>query len=195
MATSLNYSTNCRYFSGYKPCGKSLACNVECSSYSPVNTRILIVHLGAMGAVVRSTSLLKSIRRKYPHGHITWITESPMQSILEGNPLIDRILVNDVHGHVILKALKFDVAMIIDKSLESSGLLAMTTAKEVFGFMAGPASGAILPATAAAEELWQLGLDDNKKFFVNKKTESQLVTEALELPYLNDDYFVPVSIE
>ena len=45
---------NCRFFSGYKPCGKNAVCDSYCSTKEEIQNRILIIHLGALGAVVRA---------------------------------------------------------------------------------------------------------------------------------------------
>ncbi len=177
----------CRYFNGYKPCAKNTACDRnQCPSYSSVQERILIIHLEALGAVLRSTSLLEAIKRKYPRSHITWVTKAPAHHLLNNNELIDRVLIEPFYA---LEALQFDLALVIDKSLESSGLLARTKANEVRGFRADPVSGAILPANPEARELWDLGLSDHQKFKVNQKSEQLLVHEALALgPYQHDEY-------
>ncbi len=176
----------CRFFNGYKPCGKNTSCDrAVCGSYASVGERILIVHLEALGAVLRSTSLLPAIKIKYPRSHITWVTKAPAQHLLRGLP-VDRLITGDYHQ---LAALKFDVAFVIDKSLEASGILALTRASEVYGFRADDVSGAILPANPEARELWDLGLDDHRKFFVNQKSEQRLVHEALNLgEYMHDEY-------
>jgi heptosyltransferase II len=178
---------HCRYFSGYKPCSKGEVCErSQCSSYSRVEHRILIIHLGALGAVLRSTSLIAAVRRKYPRAHITWATETP--ALTAG---VDRVVTKP---YLELRALKFDIAMVIDKSLEAAGILAMTEAREVFGFRAHPYSGAIIPANPEAHELWGLGLSNHQKFFVNEKSEQRLVHEALALgPYARDEYMVELS--
>jgi len=153
-----------------------------------------MIHLGAMGAVVRSTSLLAAMKRKYPSSHITWVTEKPMHLLLADHPRIDRVLTTSNEDQLALRALEFDMAFVIDKSLTASGLLRLTKADLVYGFQADPATGAILPATAAAEELWQLGLSDHQKFFVNQKPETQLLVEALELgPHHRDEYDLPLA--
>jgi heptosyltransferase-2 len=177
----------CRHFNGYKPCGKNTNCDrSRCASYSSVQERILIVHLEAFGAVLRSTSLLAAIKRKYPRSHVTWATKSPAAHLLANNELIDRVVTDP---YLALSALRFDLAFVIDKSLEASGVLARTHANEVRGFRADPLSGAILPANPEAKELWNLGLNDHLKFKVNQKTEQRLVHEALALgPYLRDEY-------
>jgi heptosyltransferase-2 len=148
-----------------------------------------------MGAVVRSTSLLAAMKRKYPSSHITWITEKPMHGLLNDHPRIDRVLTTSNEDQLALRALEFDIAFVIDKSLTASGLLRLTKADLVYGFLADPATGAILPATSAAEELWQLGLDDHQKFFMNQKPETRLLNEALELgPHRRDEYDLPLSL-
>jgi heptosyltransferase II len=176
----------CRFFNGYKPCGKANSCDrTICTSYSSVDERILIIHLEALGAVLRSTSLIPAIRRKFPRAHITWVTKRPAQDLLTGIG-IDRLITADFFQ---VAALKFDFVFVIDKSLEASGILALTRATEVRGFRADAVTGAILPANPEAHELWELGLDDHRKFFVNKKSEQRLVHEALGLgEYLRDEY-------
>ncbi|PWU21433.1 MAG: glycosyltransferase family 9 protein [Bdellovibrio sp.] len=180
--------TGCRYFSGYRPCGHSEICSPDCPSKDEIQTSILIIHLGAQGAVVRSTSLLAPIRRKFHRAHITWVTDAPMDQMLAGHPLIDRVLSSN-HGDLLqLKALHFDVAFVLDKSLRAYGVLKNTQADQIHGFVASERTGGILPATPAAEELWQLGLSNERKFFQNQKPETQLLAEALELPYQRDEY-------
>lgn len=154
------------------------------------STRILLVHLGALGAVLRSTALLPAIRRKFPNAHLTWVTAKPADQLLKNNNLIDRVLTTDNADLLALSVLEFDIALCVDKSLEAAGVLKRTYADFVYGFAVVPSTGAIVPATPAAEELWEIGLNDYKKFKENQKTETQLVTEALELPYSRDHYSV-----
>ncbi len=175
--------TSCRYFSGYKPCGRHSICDQLCPSLSVPSTHILIISLEAMGAVLRSTVLLPAIKNKFPNSHITWVTKKPMQQILRTNPYVDRVLTTGDEDTLVLSALEFDIAYVVDKSLVAAGLLKKTSADIVYGFIADPNSGAILPATSAARELWEIGLSDEKKFFQNKKPETQLLLEAMELTY------------
>lgn len=175
-----SYQIQCRHFSGYKPCGLSANCNLNCASLSPVENRILIIHLGALGAVVRSTALLNSIHQKYPAAHITWVTQKPADQLLRFHPLVDRVLTTASEDILSLSALKFDAAYVIDKSLLATGILQQTEAKAIFGFKAN-SMGSILPATVSANELWEIGLDDHLKFKLNQKSEIQLLQEALEL--------------
>lgn len=186
--------TECRYFNGYKPCGKSEICDALCPKLSVPSTRILLVHLEALGAVVRSTALLPAIRRKFPGCHLTWVTQEPAHQLLAGHPMIDRVLTTSRDDLLSLSALEFDVALVVDKGQKAAGVLKHTRAESVYGFEVDPKTGAVLPATEAARELWQIGLSDHVKFHVNRKPETQLAHEALELgPWMRDEYSLQLS--
>ena len=185
--------SSCRSFSGYKPCKKFEICDSSCPHKDIPQSSLLVVHLGALGAVVRSTSLLKSIKRKYPSSMITWVTDAPAHHLLKDHPGIDRVLTTSEADLLQLSALEFEVAFVIDKSLKAVGVVKRTTVDQVFGFKVNTLNGGIVPATEAANELWNLGLDNRKKFFVNRKPETRLIAEALELPYQRDEYWLPLS--
>jgi heptosyltransferase-2 len=182
--------TGCRHFNGYKPCGKSLDCTSTCAHLNIPKVRVIVIGLEALGAVVRFTTILPAIRRKYPDCHITWVTQAPAEQILLHHTQIDRLLTTTQNDLLALSALTFDIAFVLDKSLKSSGILKQTTADLVFGFIADSYTGAIMPATSAADELWEIGLNDQKKFFENQKSEAQLICESLELEYKRDEYSV-----
>jgi heptosyltransferase-2 len=188
----MNPRTDCVYFTGAKPCGKNNQCDHTCAQFKPRGKQILLIHLGALGAVVRSTALLKSIKTKYPNSQITWVTQSPAHHLLKNHPDLHRVLTLNETDMLILSVLSFDVAFIIDKSIEATGVLRRTSAREVFGFVAN-SSGVIHPHNKKSWELWKIGLSDQIKFFENKKTEIQLMTEALELGDQAEDYFLPLT--
>lgn len=186
--------TSCRYFSGYKPCGKSETCDQLCPSLSIPSIRLLVISLEAMGSVLRSTVILPSLKRKYPNCHITWLTKKPSDKMLTPNPLIDRILTTSAEDLLALEALEFDVSFCLEKSLEAGGILNRVKSDLQFGFKVDKRTGAVLPETKAATELWEIGINDHKKFFENKKSEAQLITEALELgPYKSHSYYCPLT--
>ncbi len=121
------------------------------------------------------------------------MTDAPAQNLLKNHPAIDRVLTTSENDLLQLSALNYEIAFVIDKSLKAMGILKRTQVDQVYGFTHDPKNGAILPATPAANELWELGLDNHKKFHVNQKSETQLVIEALELgPFQRDDYWLPL---
>lgn len=186
----------CRHFNGYKPCGRSTRCDAACESRNLLRSSVLIIHLGAMGAVVRSTALIAPIRQRFGGAQITWVTDAPCDRLLAGHPRIDRVVRADAEGLLSLDGRQFDVAFVIDKSEKASGILSRFRVDQVYGFRTDPQFGKILPATPAAMDLWSIGLDDELKFFINQKTENQLVHEALELgEYRREEYDLPLTSE
>ena len=56
--------------------------------------KILIIKLGAIGDVLRTTSFLKGLKEKYK-ADIDWLTKGSSYDMLENDPLIDNILIID----------------------------------------------------------------------------------------------------
>jgi heptosyltransferase-2 len=190
---------HCRHFSGYKPCGLSENCDRICTHFDEIHHHVVVVHLGALGAVLRSTALLPAIHRTYPKAKLTWITEAPAHLLLQNHSLIDRVLTLTPEHQLQWKALKAEAVFCIDKSLTAVGIAKSIEHKVCRGFKADETTGAILPANPEAKELWELGLSNKKKFFDNQKTETQLVHEALALgDYAREEYgyhFTPLEQE
>ncbi len=57
--------------------------------------RILVIKLRAIGDVLLSTVVLESLRSGFPDAIIDFLTERPSREVLEGNPLVDSVLVFD----------------------------------------------------------------------------------------------------
>lgn len=183
----------CRHFNGYKPCSRNSLCDPSCASYEEVTQNVLIVHLGAIGAVLRSTSLLVAIARKYKGARIHWLTQKPCDELLQNHPMIERVWVNQFSDWVKLKPLQFQAAFIIDKDISAIGFVHDLNIKEFFGYTADAISGGIVPVNPEADELWKVGLSNQEKFFNNKKTEVQLVHESLGLgEYQRAEYNLPL---
>ena len=52
---------------------------------------ILIIKLGAIGDVLRTTSLAPALKEKYPQAKIDWVTKENAFQMLKSNPHIDNI--------------------------------------------------------------------------------------------------------
>jgi heptosyltransferase-2 len=156
----------------------------------------LIIHLEALGAVLRATVLLRAIKRRWPLSHITWITQPIATPLLENNPFIDRLLKNDHQGVLSLSTLQFDFSFCLDKSLVAGGLLEIPEKAGVRrGFGVDGKTGVIIPLNLEANRLYELGLSNHEKFFVNKKPETQLLVEALGLEAKRDEYVFRFTVE
>jgi ADP-heptose:LPS heptosyltransferase len=184
---------DCRYFNGYKPCKYMRLCR-DCPYYDPPSPRVLLINLHALGDVLRTTALLPKIRRKYPEAFITWLTMPASKALLQGNPLIDQILYWNPEILEGLRAREFDILLNVDKAVESCGLAMSIEAFDKRGFGLNR-FGTITQLNPEADYLYYLGLDDEEKFFKNKKSELQLLAEAFGFEYQPDEYSLELDPE
>lgn len=187
----MTYKSDCRLFNGYKPCKYKRGCE-GCQEYDKVQSRVAIVSLEAMGAVLRSTCLLKPIVDKYPGAHITWITLKNAKPLLEQNPYIDRLIVLEAKTWPLIQRLKFNVLFAVDKSNEAGAVSEIIQAEEKFGFGCD-SQGVIRPLTEHAQYQYDVGLDDQLKFFTNEKPETQQITETMNLTWNRDPYVLHLT--
>ncbi len=188
MAT---YRTDCRHFSGYRPCHLGGQCE-GCDGYAVAEPRILFINIDALGDVLRNTSVVNAIRRAHPCAGLTWLTQERAVPLLEGNPQVDRVLSLSPGVQAILDCLEFDLVLNADKSLQA-GALAMrcrTTERRGFGVNE---HGAIVPLNAEAEFLYRMGLDDHLKFFENTRSAQAILCEALGFAHQNEPYVFTVD--
>ena len=69
------YKSDCRKFKGDVPCELNklhgITCD-DCEYYKPTLERILIIKHGRMGDVLRTTPLLRKLKKEYPKAEIWW---------------------------------------------------------------------------------------------------------------------------
>ncbi|MCX6126321.1 MAG: glycosyltransferase family 9 protein [Proteobacteria bacterium] len=185
------YNTDCRLFTGYKPCKYKRNCE-GCRHYDRVQTRVCVLSLEALGAVLRSTVLLEPIHRQYPGAHITWITYPSAKALLDNNPFIDRLIVLESKSSHLIDHLHFDVLMSVDKSIEAGAMAERIFAIKKFGFGLDHWGG-IRILNPEAQYQFDVGLDDHLKFKVNQKPETQQITESMSLPWKRDEYILHLT--
>ena len=56
--------------------------------------KILIVKLSAIGDVAQTLPALEALKNIYPDSEITWVVEEAAAGVLDGHPLIDRLLIS-----------------------------------------------------------------------------------------------------
>lgn len=117
--------------------------------------KILLIKLSAIGDVVQTLPALEAIKKLYPAGEITWIVEEAAADILEGHPLIDRVLVSRrkaltgmlKHPCTFMRGLRgiigffrelradhYDLAVDFQGLLKSGILIGLARAKRKIGF-------------------------------------------------------------
>ncbi len=186
--SDLEWKSDCRLFTGFSPCRHRRSC-AGCPHFDPVEERILVIQLDALGDVLRTTAMLPAIRLTWRNAHVTWLTRREAAPLLANNPLVDRILVLGEDTTAVLGALEFDVALCPEKSIPAGALMRAARAADKRGFVIDDA-GSISPITEAAHELYRLGLDNEAKFFGNTKSAQHLAAESVGLPCKNDRYVV-----
>jgi ADP-heptose:LPS heptosyltransferase len=181
---------DCLYFKGHIPCIpnklRDKVCN-SCDEYKPVQKRILIIKLGAIGDVIRTTPLIVKYRALYPGCHITWVTHSP--EILPSNH-INVICRFDFPSIYTIQHMKFDIAINLDKETEACSLLKDVNATEKYGFIWD--NHHIDIATPAAEHKLITGLFDNISK-QNKKNYLEEIFEICNLPFNDEPYLLNVD--
>lgn len=179
---------DCRHFLGHKPCRFRRPC-AGCPHYAPFGERILIIKLAAVGDVLRTTPLLRGLRRAYPQAHITWLTEENAAPLLDGIAEIDRLLTCDWENALRLECETFDRLYCFDKEARATALAMKIRAARKAGFGMS-AYGSVMPLDGASEYMFRLGIDDALKFRINTKTYPELVFECAGLPYPEPQEYV-----
>ena len=164
---------DCRFFKGDRPCTVHKKSGVHCENcdtYEPINRRILIIKLGAVGDVIRTTPLLRVFNK--PGVHITWLTETP--EILP-HSRIDRILKLDAQTLAYLSATPFDAIYNLDKDDHAVALCKLIEAQEKYGFTID--HGVCVPVDDIARPKWLTGLFDD----LNQKNKLSYLEEIFTI--------------
>ena len=183
-----NEIPSCKRFTGYKPCFPDHNCWEDgCKDNIPVGTKILIINLDAMGDVLMTTAQLPALKRKFPYSTIYWVTLKIAAPLLFNNEYVDHVYEYNAESISILKEMKFHYVMNVDKSRRSCALLNAVNAESKLGFGLNE-NGVIMPVNEGAYYNYNLGMDDNLKFRINKRTGQDYLAETFEVDYKRDEY-------
>jgi len=180
---SLVVHTDCRYYRGSMPCSfhkqDGRLCE-GCRDYDPIKTRVLVIKLAAIGDVLRTTSILPALRKKYEGSEITWVTKRNAAQLLAQNHLIDRLLETEGNYLEFVRNERFDVGICLDADPLSAAIHSLADCSERYGFLADR-NGRVQPANDFAREWWLMGLNDQLKKD-NRKSYQQIMYEICDLP-------------
>ncbi len=117
--------------------------------------RILFIKLSAIGDVVQTLPALEAIKKTFPDSEIDWVVEEAAAGILEGHPLIHRLLVSQrrswfrmllrpstaragfraLRGFISgLRAVHYDIAIDFQGLLKSGIIIGLVRADRKIGF-------------------------------------------------------------
>lgn len=195
---------DCKHFLGDRPCFANKQYNVICNNCNyyekdesitesfpciipqpvPKNVkRILIIKLDAAGDVLRTTSILPSLAKKYARSDIDWITKENSKEMLSYAGYINILLtVSDK-----LNLSDYDIAINLDSSKESCEIMNRVNARVKLGY--GLVNGKPYPLNKEANEWFLMGIDDKAKK-ENNKTYHKIIHEICGLKYSGSKPFL-----
>lgn len=189
--------TDCAHFPLDRPCiyqkNDNMHC-CECGKYSKIsqnkNTKILIIKLGAMGDVLRTTFLLEGLKELYPLSEISWIVSKNNASVLENNKYISNIVINDEETYKFLAVNFFDIVINLDLAPESLALAKLSSNSKVCGYVLDNSRNIVCSNEPAKEWLSMSAYDELKK--ANDKTYQHWMAKITGIPKDNYEIIVPL---
>lgn len=185
----INYKSDCKFFRGDIPCSPHKQYGYfcfNCPLYLPRDGIILIIKLGAIGDVIRTTPLLTRLTNKFPKSTIWWLTLTP-----EVVPsVVDKVLPFSLESILVLQNIEFQWVINLDKDPFACAIASSLTAKEKFGFILK--DGKPAPANHLALQKFLTGIFDpiNKQ---NTKSYLQEIFEILGWKYNGEEYILEVD--
>ena len=171
---------DCRFFHGDKPCvfnkTEGIVCD-DCNYYSPIKIKILVIKLDAMGDVLRTTSILPPLKKKYPDAHITWCTRKSSKQLFNNNKFVDEVIVVEDDAYFRFKTEKFDLVINLDTSKISSSIASMANAEIKIGFILNE-KGFVEPTSEAARAWLEMSAFDHQKQ-ANQKSYQKIIYDIL----------------
>lgn len=202
---------DCQLYNGYKPCIYGNHCP-GCPHYQPWepgNLRwmpslssgamerlgdaptVLIIKTGALGDVLRTTTLLHPLKRRFPGAQVTWVTAPGAVPLLRSNPHIDELMVFEADVPALL-ARDFDLSICLEKEGYPLVFAGLAKARERVGYVPTPWAAATV-ANDEARSMLVLGVDDDLKFHRNTRSYPQIICDAVGLPFARDPYILKLT--
>jgi ADP-heptose:LPS heptosyltransferase len=148
--------------------------------------KILVIKFGAMGDVLRTTSILQSLKEKYRKSNIYWVTKKNALPLLKNNSYIKKLFFYNKNTFNLLNKSTFDLIINLDEDFEACSLATKLKKRKIYGFYID--KNVKVTPTPASREWFNMGALGNKpKNNVlkkkNKKTHQQIMHEIIQLPY------------
>ena len=147
---------DCAHYRGDRPCvpHKLRGKRCSCDEFVPRGRRVLIIKLGALGDVIRTTPLLRALKAEPVPAEVHWLSAHP--DILPA--CVDYRYRVEPASLLALQADHFDAVYSLDKDREAAAIGATVSADARFGF--GYERGRLVTYSVAARHKLLTGLDD-----------------------------------
>lgn len=161
---------------------------------------ILILKVGALGDVVRTTYLLPSIIKKYGNAKIYWITSKIAFDLLKYNKYINSLIVIDDNVKMKeIENIQFDLILSLEDEEEIFSKIEKIKYKKISGVFR---KNKILTYTEDLKEWFDMGLiskygKEKADFFKkeNQKSHAEIFAEGLKIEKLKPYFFNDIKIE
>jgi ADP-heptose:LPS heptosyltransferase len=179
----MKYNTKCKFFNekyacdtlsseGYDSCE-------ECKFSQEYSKKILIIKLGAMGDVLRTTCILPALKQKYGEDILVyWMTNPESVDLLKNNNFIDKVLPYNPENLLRIQQEKFNILFSLEINTPATLLANLVDANEKFGYYFN--NGSTSCFNQSAEEYLDTAFLHHKKLN-NRKTYQQLISHTCEL--------------
>ncbi|MCL2144313.1 MAG: glycosyltransferase family 9 protein [Endomicrobia bacterium] len=190
--------TDCIRFPLDRPCVYQKNDNArcaECDKYSKVSQnavfKILIIKLGAMGDVLRTTFLLEGLKELYPASEISWIVSKNNAQVLSGNKFINNIIINDDNTAGFLTSNYFNLVINPDLAPKSLALARLSFKENFSGYVLDNDRNIVFSNEPAQQWLLMSSYDELKK--ANQHTYQHWMSAITGLNKDNYEIIVPLQ--
>lgn len=188
----MKFNRDCKEFSGVYSCDtmkfeKYKDCE-NCRFYQPEGKKILIIKLGAIGDVLRTTPVLEALREKYKDCHITWLVDEESKEILTS---VDKVLVYNQETILRLKQEKFYAMYNFEIDTPATLVANIVKAKKKYGYYFSK-DGKTDFYNKSSGYYWERANSD----YVNRnniKSYQQMIFEIAELEWKKQDYYLRIE--
>lgn len=186
----MKFNRDCRSFLGNYACeimtAEGLKDCTDCKFYEKISKKILIIKLGAMGDVLRTTPILPALRKKYSSNiHLTWLVNPESLPLLEKNSYIDKILICSPETLLRLRHEKFSILINLDIDSKATLIANEVQAEAKFGYYFD-SDGHPSPFNKSAN-YYLARVFSNHVNKNNTQTYQEMMFEIAELPYNKEE--------
>jgi len=189
----MEFKRDCKEFPGIYVCDVMNSENYkdcsECKFYEKISKRVLIIKLGAMGDVIRTTPLIKNIRKKYGDCQITWLVNKESKDLVNA----DRVLIYNQDNVLRLQNEEFDVLFSLEHDVPGSVISNLVKAKEKYGYYLDKDGHPNYFNEKSKFYLERIFSNFVNKY--NRRTYQDMMSEICEIDYSKEECVIDFSEE
>jgi ADP-heptose:LPS heptosyltransferase len=187
----LDLKRDCRFFRGDVPCKPHKLYGVHCVDedgngcqyYDQIDKKILIIKLGAVGDVIRTTPLVRKLKEAFPRSEIWWLTHTP---VVIPSP-VDVVVDLTPQSLRRLQAMRFDFLYSLDKDVDACAITHLIAAETKKGFCLR--DGKCAPIDKDAEHKYLTGVFDDLNR-ANTKSYPEEIFEICGFRFAGERYIL-----